>query len=611
MRLLLFVCLAGFVSAAPPVQTPSLSGVPNPAHDVFAEILYKNDPFTAGLLLKQWKDRFRAETDPAVYSRVFARATELVDLNDLVHGLRGSGPLRQGIRARPDCTFCQKPTEMMAWTRNNFTYLKEDALHELAHALLNWETLSSDLTRWLEKNGRSQNDWAALEFPDREKAIAPWVEVQFKGLMTENPPDQVALKDYRRRAQALGEFLDGSQNSELWARVDAAESRLSGMEKARRLAAGSSNPELKALFEQAQRASDPGVALQLLGKLFDAAGTHDTVISAAASAREGQEFDDSSRVRVAALLATGLMQETDGTHAGKQLRQFYTEANPLILTVELEDANTIGSELNGRIVFNERMIQQYVKSKGKTLDDLSTDARLLKGLTRELSPLFVHEATHHRQEAWATAQRIQFLGGQNVELEAMQVEAMFIIEKSRIDPAFLSALIEEADSSTLARESLMKAQRMMDGDPWYFREAIKTHHYPGKLSLEGVTWEQLHSRHTLVDQIQAELARRAALPTGDAARLESGPNLPKGFIDQEMWSRQIRIIGTPVLRHLVEINVAAEPMVPGIYEQWKARLEQVNAETEALLKEIKSVEPKRPSSRSVVGVNVPSPNMRK
>ena len=128
-------------------------------------------------------------------------------------------------------------------------------------------------------------------------------------------------------------------------------------------------------------------------------------VKSQAPPKPGQAFNDARRKRVAELLQTSIMREIAGTWSGDELKEFYSKV-PLKISVGATEIAAIAWYWQGKMSFNEKSIEEFVKARGRGLDDLSRDPALLKELTREVASIFVHEAKHHQQDVWAQAQGI-------------------------------------------------------------------------------------------------------------------------------------------------------------------------------------------------------------
>lgn len=460
-------------------------------------ILIAGDPAASAAFLNNDDAQAALKAQDAdLYAQVFARAAEIKDISDLVHGLPSPSGYRQGLELRDGCVFCQSPTRLLAWAGETFPDLDAPRRAALRKAVLEWDALSPELRSWLGARGSSAGSWSGLGLKERHAAIKPWVDAQVDALMNENPSGSAEGRALFDRGNALNDYMPRIQQTLLWERLTKTRSAVQGLEKAQaRLAAGG-DPALKALLAQAQSADTLETRLTLLSRIFDGLGTPDTAVLDSAPPRPGQVFDAASRRSLADLLKSGLMREISGTWAGDELSELYRHTT-LDLRIGVIDATSIGQyQPGGAITFNESFIQRFLKAKGRDIRDLSRDADLLRTLTIELTPLFVHEATHQRQFQWAEDSHVNEVGSQNVEVEAMQTETVFIMEKSMRDPSFLARLKADAKTPGLAAEALNQARLMNDGGLAAFRDDVNANYYPDFLSLEGDAWKSMQGKHS-------------------------------------------------------------------------------------------------------------------
>lgn len=511
-------------------------------------ILMGRDPEAAAAFLADdaGQARLRAE-NPDLYRGVFAHAVDLKSVADLLRGDGGSFTVREKLRALPDCAFCQDPEELSAWARTLVPALDDKRLGYLDAALLDWDTLPEPLRRLLSQRGLGASQWAALSLPRRSTAIEPWLEEQFILLMKEMPRTKDEMKDFSERSDRVILLLTQGQSDRLEERADTLGESFVSLDKIRAQAASSPDPKIRETLTKVESAPDLDTRLSLLSSLFDGLGVRDDSVTVAAPPRPGQKFDDASRIVTADLLRGGLMGVIAGTWAGDELTAFYA-SHPLVFRVaQSDDDGTIGWYQGGVISVNEDYISKFLKLKNRDIRDLQTDPALLANLTADFAPNFVHEATHHRQEAWRDDKGLSRIGDQNAELEAKQVAALFVLEKSMRDPGFRATLENDAKTDGPARSALRSAEKLRELGPAAYRDTIR-YTYSNLPSLEGGVHALISRPFNISVFIKAELSRRAALSPEEAARFEQGPSEFGKFANDEEYRREILKMSTPVLR---------------------------------------------------------------
>lgn len=560
---------------------------------------------TAQALLRDQalQDRWKAE-DPEGYRKAFASAAELKDIGDLLMGKSQPRAIRLGLDKRPDCKFCGSPARLETWFKKEMPWADDSRVKALREATWAWEFVPPAAKKILAAKPVTEAQWEKLDFPERMDRLQEWSGSELAAILATTPRTPAEFKALEQRALAIGGIVGNSDSSRLWERVNHARQAVDGLARAEKLV-GKDPAKRKAL--EAARGADLDDMLAGLGGIFDGAGVKDPAFQAAAPAREGQRFDvDGRRELVAGLLRTGLMKETEGTFAGRDLEEFY-RTNKLDLKVAAPlkgQENWIGWHQGGVITFNEKHIQEYLKAEGRDVKDLAQDPQLLRRLSVQLAPLFVHEANHQRQMVWARENKLPWMPGQHNELETMQVEALFIVEKRRRDPSFDALIERDRKTSILARESAMKSERLLQGTQ-IFRDGINAWHYPELRSLEGTAWCSIKWHRGMAEDLDAELARRATLPKAERDRLAAGGAFSERISSEEDWKKSLREAGTPHLKASLAVHRGEEENIPATYAAYRRRLETINAQTAERLKLV--LDDKNPTVPAAKRIGVPPP----
>lgn len=457
-------------------------------------ILTENNPHAASNFLADENSRRQLKaSDPALYQDVFQRAAELKDLEGLLGGTADTRSIRLSLLERPSCSFCLDAAAFPAWARKHLSYLDPDKFQELEAALWSWDSLSQAQKEWVRKKNKA-SAWPALDFFERHDVMREWALGERDALLKINPADSKSLDGFYDRGLEVKKILDKDETSAMWRHFDQAAQAVESLAQARAKVAKSVDPRQRALLAQAVGAGSPEERLAALSRFFENSGESPRELLAAAPPRPDQRFDDSSRKVVAALLKTALLKETAGTFAGGDLKQFYVDRK---IPLEVEFSNTSESGLgwyeggSDVLNFNERYLEQYVKSRGASIADLKTKPALLQDLARTLAGTFVHEAQHHRQDVWARDNKISAPYHQGDEVEAFQVQALFLMEKVDHDPKFRAFAETEGRHSDIMRAGLERARRLKEQGPEYFEWIVPNTHYPNVLSNEGNAWSAI------------------------------------------------------------------------------------------------------------------------
>lgn len=589
-RTVVSILLAAGLAALP------LFAAASPALDAQrAAILRQRDPQAADLFLDDQglQARLKAE-DAKSELDLFRAATELRDLRQLLRGYdQEERVIRDGLAARPECSFCQDPKALLEWA-DKYRAAPRDFLRG---ALFEWDTMPKARAQWLAANGANQASWQLMPFSERAAKIKQWGKLQYDALMKAVPKDQAEMDALGLRASEANDALGHDEAYALGQRVEQAEAAVKAMAEAEKRLAKNASPEMLAALKAAKGAPDLETRLSQLGRIFDGLGVQNGALHAAAPLKPGQGFDEPTRRLAAEILGPALLRETDGTWAGAELKVFYAKT-PMKITIKPEATGNLATYSDGVMNFGSGDIEDFLKGRGRAARDLLTDQALLHDLVRELAPVFVHEATHHRQDVWAKNLGISDSWSQYQELEAMQTESVYVLEKAARDPSYKAYLQKEAKTSPNAREAIGLAQRLETNGGDRFRRSIQALHYPGLVSLEGEVWSRIVKRNQTAGEVRAELARRDKLPAMTRTILQRGPALEEEYDSRAEFTAALRSAGTGKLGEFLKEADARDAKEPDSYAKHHQRLEEVNRLTELHLKELQAeanpAAPRRP-----------------
>ena len=185
-------------------------------------------------------------------------------------------------------------------------------------------------------------------------------------------------------------------------------------------------------------------------------------------------------------------------------------------------------EESSSIVLGSKELTEMMAALGRTPRDLLTDDEALADAAVLYSHLFVHEATHHRQELWARrlpegARRFAY--NQASEIEANNAQAKFLREKRAADPGFAAREARLRDVWGMVA-AVMRQPEGLAGDPAAMKSWLTTgyRHVPtlarsgARLIGYGLATQRRDA--ALADRVDAELGRRSRLPIDE--RLDLG-----------------------------------------------------------------------------------------
>jgi len=518
--------------------------------------------------------------DAAAYLEVFARASELVDLKGVLVGRASVHSIRQSLSRRMDCAFCLDGVRFPAWAQKNIPGIDEATLASLGKVLWNWDKLTASQKAWAVAR-KQDAGWAKLPFKDRHASMRAWAMAERDAMMKLNPADAKAAEAFSARSYEISQVLSSHEMSGLWQRGEQVTQAAASLAEARARVAMSNDPRQKALLAQANAAPTTEARLAALAKIFENYGERPAALLAAAPPRDDQKFDAESRKLVASMLKSALLKETEGTFAGDDLKAFYARV-PLEVTFTTTSMSALGWYHHGgdTLYFNERYVEEYVKTHGATIETLKRDPALLQNLARIFASTFVHEAQHHRQDVWARENKMPRLYHQGDEVEAFQTDALFMMQKLRVDKKFAAWAAKEAETSSVLRGDLSYAKRMEAEGPEYFDRTIPNTHYPETLSKEGGAWCAILWHNSVSEPIEAELARRDRLSAAARKRLEAAaPALQKSYPTAAAFRTDLMRSSRATLESYLQGAKTAAVDAAKHYNQLRARQESVAATT--------------------------------
>ncbi len=564
----------GTVETAPPLQTGRAAGA---GYDA---ILLENDLNAAEAFLSDAAGQRRLElNDGLLYERVFARAAELSDMKGLLMGTANARSIRLGILDRQGCAFCLDAARFTAWARKNMSWLDEAKFPAIARALWSWEALTPAQKDWV-KGKKKDAAWSRLTFAQRHELMREWALAERGFLLKVNPGSEKALAGYYARAQAVSDVLGNHELSEVWNRGDEAAQAVASLVEARAKVGKGADKRQQALLAEATSAASPEARLAALAKLFENGGGASRELLAAAPPRDGQRFDDRSRGVVSEMLKTALLRETENTFAGADLKEFYAKT-PLTVTFTTTSYAALGWYRHGgdTLYFNERYVEQYIKSRDLSVDAVMKDPELIADLARTLVGTFVHEAQHHRQDVWSREQKMPRNYVQSDEVEAFQVQALFLLEKLKTDRRFADFAAREGGHSDVLKAGLSRARAMEEHGPDWFEYVVPNTHYPEIYSNEGAAWCHILNHNSVAGEIEGELKRRDGLAAAARSALERGPSLAEDYPSRQSFSDGVKRASTASLRTFLETSRRGALDAPKYYNLIRRRREGFAATT--------------------------------
>jgi hypothetical protein len=523
------------------------------------------DPYAAIEFLKRTDVQHAIQAyDPDREAHLVEQATALKDMSDLLVSYFDGASMNEALRMRlgdDDANtdsakllgFGAHPANLLAWREKYMNYVPVDRLET---ALWEWKTLSAEQRAWLSDSPRSytEDKWEALSFTRRFMSLHDWASAIYGRLMKESPKTPGELATMQRDQYKIWGVMNGDEkrlSSEYAMKAAAAVAGLQQLDKLPPSVLGSSDPAMKDLLAKARSGATPLETLAALSALFDKAGVKNDAVQTQAPDRPDQKFSSLDPKVFNEMLATGLIAQIDGTDAGHRVAQFY-QTHPL--TVQVKNLPTAMAQFepgSGAIVFNERFLTDWVKSQGLSAQAVVSDAARFHELVMTLSSTFVHESTHKMQKAYADDHGIYTWAAQHQEIEAMEVQSDYVLEKEARDPGYREFLARAQEHSYFVKEDVSRTAAFAR-DPRMFHETVMNDYYSNLPSLEIVESDFLLFLDTNIAALRAEKLRRAALPAPELAELEKkGFDKDKDFKTMREWKVYLMTVKSGVIDQLI------------------------------------------------------------
>ncbi len=217
---------------------------------------------------------------------------------------------------------------------------------------------------------------------------------------------------------------------------------------------------------------------------------------------------------ITGMLRSSLVGEVRGTAPGDKIAAFYGSGAKLNLAIETcQGCHAKYEPSTGRIVIDSELVQQYLRANNMTADQLVKSKEGMAGLTKYVSPIFVHEATHQMQHAWADKAGIYKPYSQEDEIEALSMEGLYTSQKRKADGRYASMFRTMAKSSTYASQRV-EVSKKFEGNQKEFGDFVRQQYYYGVPSFEA-------SSSTVLSAASAELERRRGLTTAEVAEIDN------------------------------------------------------------------------------------------
>ncbi|MBI4655882.1 MAG: hypothetical protein HY746_03940 [Elusimicrobia bacterium] len=349
-------------------------------------------------------------------------------------------------------------------------------------------------------------EWEKLTIRERNTMLAEKADMALNTLIDKPSPTDKNFQDKVKNYE-LFKYLDSAGRARL-------EKYLKQMKTVESSKKSLSTPQIQQL---------DGLAIEqqmyVLGNIFDnsrikGGAVIELRIDALRQSRPGETISYQNNQLLSGLLQTALAREIKGTKAGDRALKFYQSRGKLNVAIEsCRGCYAKYEPSSNRIIFDSELIQQYMRVKEITAEDLVKNKNQLGLLAKYLSPMFVHEANHQMQHEWAAKRNVYKPYTQEDEIEANSMEALYTIEKLKNDAKFSALFTNMKKFSTYADKRLKLAKRF-EKNPSLFPDAARQMYYYGIPSFESASSEILKA-------INEELKRRKSLSKEEQDRMES------------------------------------------------------------------------------------------
>ena len=555
----------------------------------------ERDPYYATAFLKDTASQHANQlSDPDREAHLMERATALKDMSDLLVSYVDPNSMNEALRLRlgdddsnPDGAkllgFGAHPARLLAWRAKYFDFVPADRVET---ALWEWPKLTSEQRDWLSASPRTftEDKWGAASFTRRFVALHEWASAIYDGLMKTSPktPGELALMWTVR--SKIWSVMDGDQkrlSGEYMTKASAAVDGLQQLDKLPRDILESKDPAMQGLLAKARAGASPLDTLAALSALFDKAGVQNAAVQTQAPDRPDQKLSSLDPKLFGDMLGTALLAEVGDVDAGRTIVQFF-KTHPL--QIEVRDLATNLAQFqfgDGKLVFNERFITDWIKSQGLSAHAVISDPARFHELVMILAPNFVHESTHQMQKAFADDHGIDMWNAQHQEIEAKEIQSDYMLEKMSKDLGYRQFLLRARDSSHIVQQDIALTGAFVRS-PRSFRAVVMNDYYAGLPSLEAVESNTLLFLDSNIDALRAEKLRRAAVPASELAKIErKGFDEDKDFKTMTEWKTYLMGVKTRVIDQLILKDSKLRDKALKTYELTGARESQADDHIES------------------------------
>ncbi|MFA6091416.1 MAG: hypothetical protein WCU88_03315 [Elusimicrobiota bacterium] len=400
------------------------------------------DPELAERCIRDERMQQLLQSDISAAAGPLSKAYALSDLASFLKDTRRTRQLNQGLLLRIrggtplDMLGFNKTRTFLDWVRR-FLPKREAAAKR---ASLEWETLPAAFRDWAVMIGKSAEYWTALLLDIRDLSRWDWTKKAYSSwLEAPAPEDARAWRAFLQEARAVS---IGVGHSELFAINDRItktkallHARIALRKRLEQGKHGEAEKDLEKVFALPQQERSSALVQTALAhpELFSERLLKK--IGGQSSSKSESSLSQTSELPSAVVRA--LFSELEGTQAGSRVLALYPPGT--LPKIALEDGPFIAKYVLGsrNIVCGRRFIEGWLDANGYTPETLSHDPAAQKRFARRLTPVVVHEATHHKQALLNQSAGLIEDPLQEEEIEAFTEQFTFILEKAEQDPSFI------------------------------------------------------------------------------------------------------------------------------------------------------------------------------
>lgn len=414
------------------------------------------------------------------------------------------------------------PETLIPWVKKYKKEYSESKVDLIERATRKYEVVFGTSAANTEKQRKSEAAWKAMTIRERNTLLAEGASGALDGLVDWESETNADYQNIVANGDIF-KYLDANGR----ARFSKYMAQMSAVEKA------------KASLNATQLARLNGQPIEqqmyLLGKVFDEsdinAGAIETKINALRRSRPEETISYQDNQIIAALLKTAMEKEIEGSIAGDRLLKFYKTNKLNIAIASCQNCHAKFEPSNNRIVFDSELIQQYMRTKGITTEEL-IEGKEINNLAKYLSPMLIHEGTHHMQHVWADKNNMYKPYTQEDEIKANSLEALYTIEKLKNDKAF-SSLMEEMKANSVYADKRIRLAMRFENSRDGFAGDIRQLYYYGIPSFAS-------ARAEILKAISDELVKRQALDAAVIGDIEKNGS----SADEAMKMTSSELIGS-------------------------------------------------------------------